>query len=73
MRPEQLDMFASTVEEVAAPAAPPQAPILRGFYYERATDKFVSFYLGERYYEEPAKGCKLPKEWQRRMKEERSI
>lgn len=67
---KQLDMFDDS--EGAAPAAP-VAPVLNGFYYERATDKFVSFVQGRRYYEEPAKGCKLPKDWQQRMKRERAI
>ena len=67
---KQLDMFASI--EGAAPAAP-VAPVLNGFYYEQATDKFVSFVQGRRYYEEPAKGSQLPKEWREKTKKERTI
>jgi len=62
----QLDLF-DDVEHAAA------APVLNGFYYERITDKFVSFVLGKRHYEEPAKGCPHLKEWQERMRRERSI
>lgn len=62
----QLDLF-DDVEPVAA------APVLNGFYYERSTDRFVSFVLGKRHYEEPAKGCPHLKEWQERMRRERSI
>ncbi|WP_272034481.1 hypothetical protein [Paenibacillus sp. JJ-100] len=39
----------------------------------KAPDKFVSYMLGERHYEEPARGCKHPKAWQERIKRERSI
>lgn len=66
MKSVQIDMF--TNEE--ANTAP---PVLNGMYYEKATDKFVSFALGKRYYEEPAKGCSYSKEWQNRIKRERSI
>lgn len=62
----QLDLF--------DPNPPASAgPVLNGMYYEKATDKFVSFVLGRRYYEEPAKGCKHDKEWQERLKKERAI
>ncbi|WP_211746381.1 hypothetical protein [Paenibacillus sp. Marseille-Q4541] len=61
--PVQLDLF-----EIDEPA-----PTLNGMYYEKATDKFVSFVLGRRYYEEPAKGCPHLKEWQDRIKRERAI
>jgi len=46
---------------------------LNGMYYEKATDKFVSFVLGRRHYEEPARRCKHPKKWQERINRERSI
>lgn len=64
-QPEQLDLF-NDVE-------PEEAPVLNGMYYERATDKFVSFVMGRRHYEESAKGCPHLKEWQERIKRERSI
>lgn len=64
----QLDMFDDVEPASAAPVAP-----LNGMYYERSSDKFVSFVLGSRYYEEPAKGCKYPKEWQEKTKRERAI
>jgi hypothetical protein len=62
----QLDLF-NDVEPAAA------APVLNGMYYERSTDKYVSFVLGRRYYEEPAKGCGHLKEWQEWMRKERAI
>jgi hypothetical protein len=68
-KPVQLDLFSSLTE----PKGPPPAPVLNGMYYEKATDKFVSFMLGKRHYEEPALGCKHPKEWQNRIKRERAI
>lgn len=69
----QLDLFADIKPEPAAATAAPDAPVLNGMYYERATDKFVSFAQGRRYYEEPAKGCGHLKEWQERIKRERAI
>jgi hypothetical protein len=70
----QLDLFDDiTPESEAVTTAAPGAPVLNGMYYERSTDRFVSFVLGERYYEEPAKGCGHPKEWQDWMKRERAI
>lgn len=71
MNPVQLDLFAE--EQGAASAAPASPPRLNGMYYERSTDKFVSYVLGERYYEEPAKGCGHPREWQDRIRKERAI
>lgn len=66
----QLDLFndlhADLVTTVAAPA-------LNGFYYERSTDRFVSFVLGRRHYEESAKRCGHPKDWQERIRKERAI
>lgn len=67
-KPVQLDLFSSLTEK-----EPPPAPVLNGMYYEQATDKFVSFVLGRRFYEEPVKGCKHLKEWQNRIKRERAI
>ncbi|MCC3379863.1 hypothetical protein JO375_10205 [Paenibacillus sp. UY79] len=65
---EQLDLFDFSVD-------PPQStgPVLNGMYYERSTDMFVSYVKGRRHYEEPAKGCQHLKEWQERIKKERSI
>ncbi|RUT48788.1 hypothetical protein EJP82_01065 [Paenibacillus anaericanus] len=61
------------VEDNPLPPSPKGEPVLNGMYYERSTDKFVSFVLGRRFYEEPAKGCTHLKEWQNRIKKERSI
>lgn len=66
-KPVQLDLF----DHIDPPA--PAGQVLNGMYYEKATDKFVSFVLGRRYYEEPAKGCPHDREWQERLKRERAI
>jgi len=71
---KQLDLFS----DWAAPAAPvapavTKAPVLNGMYYERSTDKFVSFVLGRRHYEVPAKTCGFMKEWQEKTKRTRAI
>lgn len=63
MEPIQLDLFDNE----------PAAPTLNGMYYEQATDKFVSYAQGRRHYEEPAKGCQMPKDWQERIRKERVI
>ncbi len=68
---QQLDLFSFNQEE--RPAAPQASPILRGFYYEASTDKFVSFSLGRRHYEVSAKRCTFSKAWQTKIKKERSI
>lgn len=68
----QLDLF-NDVQPVPVPTVAPDTPVLNGMYYERTTDKFVSFANGQRYYEEPAKSCGHLKEWQERIKRERSI
>lgn len=72
MKPFQLDLF-NDIQPEPVPAAAPAAPVLNGYYYERSTDKYVSFAMGVRYFEEPAKGCSYPKEWQERIKRERAI
>ncbi|MFK4167670.1 hypothetical protein ACI2LM_15635 [Paenibacillus lautus] len=66
-KPVQIDLF----DHIDPPA--PAGQVLNGMYYEKATDKFVSFVLGRRHYEEPARGCPHDKEWQQRLKRERSI
>lgn len=48
-------------------------PHLNGMYYERSTDRFVSFVLGRRHYEISAKECKWDKAWQMKTKQERAI
>lgn len=60
---EQLDLFLYSES----------APALNGMYYERSTDKFVSFVRGRRHYEVPSKGCGLDREWQEKTKRERAI
>jgi len=73
MAVEQLDLFAD-IEPIPASMPIPTGPaLLNGMYYERATDKFVSFVLGERYYEELAKGCGHPKDWQDRTRRDRAL
>ncbi|WP_374019042.1 hypothetical protein ABU162_04645 [Paenibacillus thiaminolyticus] len=62
----QMDLF-SDFESLA-----PQPP-LNGMYYERRTDRFVSFVLGRRHYEIPAKRCTFDKAWQEKTKQERAI
>ncbi|MHB0864792.1 hypothetical protein ACYCS5_26985 [Paenibacillus sp. SEL3] len=66
---EQMDLF----DFCSAESSRTAGPVLNGMYYERSTDMFVSFVLGRRHYEEPAKGCPHLKEWQDRIKRERSI
>ncbi|BFH66217.1 hypothetical protein J27TS7_10630 [Paenibacillus dendritiformis] len=61
----QMDLF--DFEALA-----PQPP-LNGMYYERSTDRFVSFVLGRRHYEIPAKRCPFDKAWQKKTKQERAI
>ncbi|WP_019420156.1 hypothetical protein [Paenibacillus sp. OSY-SE] len=48
-------------------------PVLNGMYYERSTERFVSFVLGRRHYEVSAKRCFLDKAWQEKTKRERAI
>ncbi|RAV18860.1 hypothetical protein [Paenibacillus contaminans] len=75
---KQLDIFDDWGAEQSEPAPPvvsaaPKAPVLNGMYYERSTDKFVSFVLGRRHYEVPAKTCGFLKAWQEKTKRERAI
>lgn len=63
MNPIQLDLF----------DLEPTAPALNGMYYESKTDRFVSYVQGRRHYEEPAKRCQAPKDWQERIRRERTI
>jgi hypothetical protein len=74
----QVDLFDDLDPVAAAHAAPvtinsSAIPVLNGMYYEKTSDKFISFVRGMRYYEVPAKGCGHTKEWQERIKKERSI
>ncbi|TNJ68388.1 hypothetical protein FE784_00615 [Paenibacillus hemerocallicola] len=57
-------------ERARSPAG--QAP-LNGMYYERKTDRFVSFVHGRRHYEIAARRCGLPKDWQDKTRRERAI
>ncbi|WP_036708088.1 hypothetical protein [Paenibacillus pinihumi] len=71
---EQLELF--DFEPKVEPAiifTSYSVPALNGFYYETKTRKFVSFVLGQRYYEIPASRCRLAKEWQQKIMRERSI
>lgn len=61
----QLELFTESVPE--------SSPALNGMYYERSTDRFVSFVLGRRHYEIPARRCFLDKAWQEKTKRERTI
>lgn len=63
MEPIQLDLF--DIE--------PTVLKLNGMYFEKSTDKFVSYVHGRRHYEEPAKRCQAPKDWQERIRRERVI
>ncbi|TVX93019.1 hypothetical protein [Paenibacillus agilis] len=60
----QMDLF--------EPAADPP-PELNGMYYEKSTNKFVSFVLGRRHFEISAKRCTWDKAWQEKTKAERAI
>ncbi|MED1792844.1 hypothetical protein P4V54_09185 [Brevibacillus nitrificans] len=69
----QLDLFDDLeMEPVDGGQALPDRS-LNGFYYERSSDKFASFALGSRHFEVSAKECEFPKEWQKRIKQERAI
>ncbi|QGQ95840.1 hypothetical protein EHS13_13610 [Paenibacillus psychroresistens] len=70
MKAVQLDMFDT---QKVIPIVITGTPRLNGFYYERGTNRFVSFVLGNRHYEEPVKGCRYPGEWQEMLKKERAI
>lgn len=48
-------------------------PLFNGFYYETRTKRFVSYALGERHFEILASRCNFPKDWQEKIKRERSI
>lgn len=67
---EQLDLFGGADLN---PPPDPTGEVLNGVYYETSTDLFVSFSLGRRYKEWPAKGCEFDRSWQERIKRERSI
>lgn len=69
-KPEQLDLFGGA--DLDNPPAP-AGEVLNGVYYERETGLFVSFVLGRRHYEWPAKGCIFDKEWRERTMRERAI
>lgn len=82
MRPEQgvqqLDLFGganlNAPEATVNPMAQePVQRVLNGAYYERATDKFVTFVMGRRHKEWSARRCTFPKEWQEKTKKERFI
>jgi hypothetical protein len=72
MEHTQLNIF-DLVQEPLPDGRAPQDPSLNGFYYERSSDKFASFALGSRHFEVSAKECEFPKEWQKRIKQERAI
>ena len=69
-KPEQLDLFGGA--DLDNPPAP-AGEVLNGVYYERETGLFVSFVLGRRLYEWPAKGCTFDKEWREKTMRERAI
>ncbi|WP_236575854.1 hypothetical protein [Paenibacillus sp. USDA918EY] len=69
-KPRQLDLFGGA--DLDNPPAP-AGEVLNGVYYERETGLFVSFVLGRRHYEWPAKGCTFDKEWRERTMRERAI
>lgn len=77
MSVEQLDLF--TMDEpapISSGLVVLGEPVLNGFYYEERTRRFVSFVQGRRHYEILASRCKpsaWPREWQKRMMEERAI
>lgn len=66
MQVEQLDLFALDDET-------PIPPVLNGFYYETKSRRFVSFVLGERYWEVLASRCRFDKEWQDKIMRERAM
>ncbi|KGE20667.1 hypothetical protein PWYN_00240 [Paenibacillus wynnii] len=51
----------------------PKVEVLNGAYYEKATGLFVTFVLGRRHYEWPAKKCTFDKEWREKTMKERAI
>lgn len=74
MKVEQLDLFAGIEPEVPRQVPPPSRPApLNGMYYERKTDRYVSFVHGRRHYEIAARRCGLAKDWQEKTRRERAI
>lgn len=61
--PVQLDLFATDEP----------APVLNGMYYEKKTNKFVSYVKGRRHFEVTPGQCLGNKAWQERIKKERAI
>jgi len=60
---EQLDLFTLTDPE----------SVLNGMYYERSTNRFVSYVLGRRYFEVTPNHCLGDKDWKERTMRERAI
>lgn len=67
---EQLDLFGGAD---LSPQPDTAAEVLNGVYYEAGSGMFVSFVLGRRHREWPAKGCDFDRSWQERIKRERAI
>lgn len=65
MDPVQLDLFDDQAAE--------QQPVLNGMYYERSSDKFVSYVCGRRYFEVTPSRCLGDKEWKEKTMRERAI
>nr|WP_244965854.1 hypothetical protein [Paenibacillus alvei] len=59
----QMDLFSDFEQE----------PSLNGMYYERSTNRFVSFVLGRRYFEISFWECLGDKAWKEKLKRERAI
>ncbi|WP_136604635.1 hypothetical protein [Paenibacillus dokdonensis] len=64
MDPVQIDLFD---DEAAV------QPILNGMYYERASNKFVSYVCGSRYFEITPGRCLGDKDWKEKTMKERAI
>lgn len=69
----QLKLFDELAMEPSSDGQAPPESSLNGFYYERSTDKFVSFALGTKHFEVAVKDCDFTKEWQKRIKQDRAI
>lgn len=65
----QLDLFGEI--DLSPPA--PVGAVLNGMYYEQSTGLFVSYVLGQRYFEISPSKCLGDKEWKEKTKRERAI
>lgn len=64
MDPVQIDLF----DDQAA-----DQPVLNGMYFERVSNKFVSYVCGRRHFEITTSRCLGDKDWKEKTMRERAI